>query len=153
MKPRNIINFLLMALAAIACQKEVNPDGFYQNWFQCRAENNLDAEASYHRLIGQWKMIATGCTECSSPGVKSSSKDVKLVFTADSTLQVIEDGQIIRNSKFLIRQIGSHAKEVETQPQFENLYTWGDIEFCENKVGFITSYRDGPDYFFERIKQ
>jgi hypothetical protein len=153
MKLKHILYLPLIVLVAIACQKEVNPSEFYQKWFECRAENNLDTEATYNKLVGEWKMIATGCLECTSAGVRPSDIDIKLVFTADSTLQVIEDGQVIRNSKFSIRLIGINEKEIETQPKLENLYIWGNIEFCGNKVGFIDSYRDGRDYFFERIEK
>ncbi len=151
MKLKHILYLPLIVLVVTACQKEPNPDEFYQKWSQCRQKNSFDTEATFNHLVGEWKMIATGCGECYSAGVKPSGKNVRLIFTSDSTLQVVEKGQVIRNSKFSIRLTHGSVREIETQPSLDNLYTWGDIEFCENKVGFITSYRDGPDYFFERV--
>lgn len=153
MKLRHILNLPLMLVLVIACEKEGKPCGFLQEWVQCRQGNDLDAEETFNQLIGEWKMIDSGCQNFDSPKESASERNIRIVFNADSTLQVMEDGQEIRNSKFSIILTQYNEKQVETEPLPDNLYTWGTIEFCEDKVGFISSYRDGPDYFFERIEK
>lgn len=148
MKQKLILYLFLMLIIFAACEKEDEPCDFFQEWVQCWHGNSLEAEDTFNHLIGEWKMIDTGCQEFSSP-----EANIKLIFSSDSTLQVIEDGQVIRNSKFSIILTHDNVKQVETEPGTGNLYTWGDIEFCENKVGFISSYVDGLDFFFERMEK
>ena len=122
-------------------------------WVQCRQGNDLDAADTFNQLIGEWKMIDTGCQKFDAPEEKAFERNIRLVFTSDSTLQVTEKGQVIRQSKFTVSLTQYNGKQVETPPQTGNLYTWGNIEFCRDMVGFIGSYIDGPDYFFERVKE
>lgn len=148
MKLKPVLCLFVMLLIFTACEKEDKPCDFFQEWVQCRYGDNLDAEDTFNHLIGEWKIMDTDCQEFSS-----HEGNIRLIFSSDSTLQMIEDGQVIRNSKFSIRLTQNNVKQVKTEPVTDNLYTWGNIEFCEEKVGFISSYFDGPDFFFERIEK
>jgi hypothetical protein len=89
-----------------------------------------------------------------SPGIKSANSDITIIFTADSTISVVEDGQISRSSKFTIvsrNGTDNQSYVIETILRPDNLYTRGLIEFCKDEVAFRSSYWDGGDYYFKRI--
>jgi len=143
----------LILLFGVACEREETLSEAEKKWLKCRQENQLDEQATFTRLMGEWKLIAAGCGNCLSPGPKAVDKDVKLVFATDSTLSVFEEGSLSRSTKFRITPNPSYSGTyaVETSPSRDNnLYTWGAVEFCEDKVVFNNGYIDGALYYFQK---
>jgi hypothetical protein len=104
-------------------------------------------------MLGRWKLIATGCSFCTNPGIKNTTEQIEILILKDSTVQTYRDNNLIRTSKFILKNsYNTDYYSLETIPEIQNLYTYGVIELCENRIAFKNSYLDGGDYFFEKIK-
>lgn len=126
MRFQHILCVVFIIFLTTSCEKQDVASEYQQKWLECRKNNSIDQQAIFNQLMGEWKMIATNCAECSSPGIKATAKNVKLIFTTDSTVSVFEDGQLIKSSKIAIKPNHSYIQtySIETDPLSDNLYTW-----------------------------
>ena len=153
-KTKNMKNFLVMlsiSMYFIACEKQEIKTNLQSNWENCREKN--DKSATFQKMIGKWKLVATGCGFCGKPGIQATNENVELVILPDSVVKTYKNAVFVKTSKFTLNALNyPDYFTLETIPLYENLYTSGVIEQCENKIAFKNSYVDGSDWFFEKIK-
>ncbi len=152
MKPTLFFFGLVLILTGISCRRDepaTNPD------FYCLQSKSPTPDSLFKLLQGRWKLYGEYCGYCSKPGVNLiEGKSVVLIFSKDSTLQLIENGQPVGTAGFSIvpniSYPGTYA--LETSPAL-NRYTYGYIFKCGDSMGFTHAYLDGATYYFSREPQ
>ena len=148
---KNFLVILLVLMWIISCKKQEINSELNSQWVNCRDKN--DKNNTFLKMIGKWKLVATGCSFCTNPGIKNTTEQIEIVILKDSTVQAYKDKNLISAYKFVLEDSYNPGYfKLETIPANKNYYTYGVIEQCENKLVFKNSYVDGGDYFFESIK-
>lgn len=135
-----------------SCEKRFVKSEIETKWENCR--DFFDKKTTNEKLVGQWQYIGIGCGECANPGIKPVEENIKIVITSDNKILTYKDGILIKTSmfeltnKFIDSDKSFYLKTIPVE--YENYYTYGTIQFCENMVGFRSSSTDGIDFFFER---
>ena len=99
-------------------------------------------------LIGKWDWKYIGCSFSSEVDNDDEFKGLKIEFKSDNTLKVEENGAIIQTSSWKVVNGDSDLFEIEADPSVDQLF--GRILFCDKRLKFNDSYRDGCDNYFER---
>jgi hypothetical protein len=126
------------------CQKDkTNPLLLSETWayheqFAWNPTNTAGA------LLGEWVWAYTGCVDPNSP----TSPGLSILFKADSTLEVRQDGNLIQVSTWAVVNGSSGYYALRVEPAVGEVA--GNIIFGEDKVQFHYSYIDRCDHYFER---
>jgi hypothetical protein len=160
MKHYAIRYFVLLAiLVNFSCTKEdIYADEFMKRWRTCKNGGQPGQPETYAQLLGEWKLIAfSPCAEClpETGRVRPTDRNVKLIFSGDSTLTVYEDGQQVVRTPFSVQPASHYAGHFTLSAPAGSLeyISWNSsiIEFCEDLVSFSTGIMDGSTYYFQRV--
>ncbi len=143
--------FIVLAILVSSCHKDVGP-ATQADWQNCREKVSKNTIAK--KLVGDWKLIATGCAECLNPGVRPADKEVTLSFAKDGKSVVEQEKGMptVTTEYKLMASYNEGFYKIETKPPYNTHYIYGIVEFCKGSFALKNSYVDGPDFYFERVK-
>lgn len=67
----------------IFCKKQEIKSELDTQWTNCRDKN--DKNNTFQKMIGKWKLVATGCSFCTNPGIKKTLEQIEISISIDST--------------------------------------------------------------------
>ena len=147
---KKFLVILSMSMYFTSCKKQEIKTDLQSNWENCREKN--DKSATFQKMIGKWRLVATGCSFCGKPGIQATNENVELTISQHSVVKTYKNAVLIKTDRFTLNAVNHPGYfTLETFPLYGNIYTFGVIELCENKIAFKNSYIDGVDWFFEKI--
>lgn len=138
--------FILVAasLICLSCKKNSVEE---KPFWECSSVLNNDSASMVNKLIGSWKLASIGGGMV--PGfVGQDVPQVELIFNQDLTYVVKGNVETSGNGSWSL--VFENGQLVELAASAHNMYLYGSMRFCENKIGFFNSALDGPDYVFTR---
>ena len=156
---KKLIFTIALFSLTFSCKKQFLKSEIEKKWENCN--ERYDKITTLQKLIGNWKYIAIGCTECSNSGITllentekvfgTKQPNVEIRIMADQKISILKNSILLKTTDFEL--IGDNKYfRIETNPLYNNDFVWGTIIFCQNMVVFSNSSTDGPDYYYERIK-
>ncbi len=138
---------IAVLLFAFSCKKQETPSIVKG----CREV--YDEATTLQKMVGRWKYVAIGCGECAGPGIQVVDENVEILITKESKITTFKDGVVIKTSDFILQDTNNEqVLRLETIPRYENYYTHGIIEICQNQLAFKSSYVDLFDFYFRKIE-
>lgn len=147
------ILFALIVIILFSCKDSSNYEEFEKNWSNCR--QSYDKSTTYQKMQGNWELVGRLCAECDNAGYSSTKESVIITILPDSVVKTYQNGALVNTTNFSITGESYSPKNVffiKMPFPHGNNYTHGYVEFCKNTMAFRTSYMDGEDFFFEKIK-
>ncbi len=133
--------FVLLLLTAACTKKDVplDPDLDIASWNYC--QNSLDKETTLNRMLGNWKLVGTSCSECSDYFIKKAEENVHILKSIGSDgPHIVYSGNEAQDkgSDFsLIETSRKNSFTLATEKEFLDLNTSGTVEVCqENRLSF-----------------
>jgi hypothetical protein len=150
MKNAFVISILIILF--ISCKDPNSYEVFESNWQNCRVQYNKTE--TFQKMLGRWKLIGNSCGRCTNSGYKKTDKNVEIIISQDSVLKTYENEKLLHSKTFsMVGYSNEKSFTIQLAPPYEgNIYTYGVIEFCDNTIAFKSSYVDGEDFFFNKIK-
>jgi hypothetical protein len=148
---KKAITAIVFTFMVFSCKKRDVRSDLEIKWQNCR--DLYDKTITLEKMQGRWKYIAWGCAYCSKPGIHQAGENVEIIITKDKQVSTYEDGLLLKTSNFDLN--GSYNDgfyTLETNPKYENTYTYGIVEICQGSLAFRNSYVDGADFYFEKVK-
>ncbi|SDM72341.1 hypothetical protein SAMN05421823_12114 [Catalinimonas alkaloidigena] len=146
-KPSVLNALLLLPLLGLACHPE-DPRWSPDELWACHQAHSWDALQTRHTLLGEWIWEQRRCVWHPKEANREAFGGLHLVFKADSTLEVQENGQVLQVSRWQVVPGDAGLFALQVDPAIAQLS--GRILFCEDRVVFQDSYRDGCDHYFKR---
>ena len=146
---QGIALFLIVQTILFACNKESKPPVDPVNIWKCHHEITWDSPSTRTALIGVWKWEYINCLDTGHDN-DDEYRGLSIEFKADSTLNVIQNGQVTQTSNWKVVTGDEDLFSIEATPSVVQLY--GRILFCDNKVEFNHSYIDGCDNYFTKAE-
>lgn len=140
--------FLLFVLlmTAISCQDEGVPVTFVNgNEWNCRFVNTLGANGIAQKLAGEWQWSHRTCWGTGPEKDETTDKGLVVTFTYDQQVIISQNGKVIASAPYTLAADGTDNFVIETSPVTQLL---GHIYFCNDKVVFSDTYKDGFDNYF-----
>jgi hypothetical protein len=142
-----------MLLVGQGCDDNQNPMYDYGSIWKCHQESNWSYETTKNEIVGlwEWKYIKC-CGETTKPFQNgTASKGLKIEFKSDGTGILIDKdaiGEFTWDIDLLVNENGLY--EFRTTSIIPQLY--GRLLLCDNVMMCNSSYIDGADNFFIKIK-
>ena len=137
---KHVLLLLTICLVFLSCKK--NND---RTLWECNNAPFLDSVTISNKIIGSWIWTKQLCGD--GAGILLiANKNIKITFNANATFTVLENSAIITQGNWKLQTVGGSVWELDLSSSSEYLY--GGILFCNNKVMFNDSYRDGCDNVF-----
>ncbi|MFK7970375.1 MAG: hypothetical protein AB8F95_08415 [Bacteroidia bacterium] len=146
----NRLLILIWAASSILLSCNKKPPIPHVDIWACHHETTWDAEKVHHTLLGKWEWQFVTCSRTLENLKGDEFEGLEIEFKPDSTLDVIENGEITQTSTWKVVNGDVHLFAVKAEPSVSQLR--GRILFCEEKVEFNHGYIDGCDNYFERIE-
>jgi hypothetical protein len=145
---RVLLLLLLISLFLFSCSKDSEPD--QQKFWDCHTSQNFDSTAIANRLLGTWNLSSQMCGPGAAGGPVVLRIAVKSTFNTDGSFSVVDHSSTLTQGNWKLKIVDANMWGLDLSVQSNYLY--GRILFCENKVLFNDSYRDGCDTKFEKQK-
>lgn len=143
MKKLFLISSLLMAIVVTACKKN-EPEA--SSYGACMQAKSPTPDELFNFIQGRWKLTEQYCGYCVAPGVNIVSRiNKEIIFSSDSTVQLVSDDMIIPVGKFVIVETTDYPGKYSIQSTDKSrIYSLDGFLFtCGNKLGFTSAYLDG----------
>lgn len=140
------IVLILISIGLFACDKEEKMEFNFADIWKCYHEMTWDSPKVRETLIGKWEWEYISCV--SIPENDTIYIGLAIEFNADSTLNVIENGQASQTSNWEVVDGDGDLFELDVDPGVAQLY--GRILICGDTVIFNSSYIDVCDNYFIR---
>lgn len=141
---------LITSLILFGCTKVDQRPLFEKNYWECHNEQSWDKSKIRKALIGEWRWEYIINPWSSKIDNTTFHSGLKIRFNSDSTAVVMKNGAVVKNAVWAINTLDTYGYTVETTPYITE--TFGTILFCEDRVLFNSSYADGDDNYFKRVK-
>jgi hypothetical protein len=141
-----MITIVLPALL-ISCSKDIQLIINQKPLWDCTEQRYNDSAKVAKDLIGTWKWTAYWNE---IEGNQKANKDVRLTFSPSGTFAVTENSSITTKGNWYLKK--EDGSKLGLAMDTACSYLYGRILLCDNEVLFNSSYIDGSDYLFERIK-
>jgi hypothetical protein len=143
---KKLLSISILLLSLTACRKNMASDSFLiEEYTACHNKEQWTQKKIFDKLIGSWQwqfVSGEGPTE----GRKNAGLTVR--FQKDSTLILFKNGSLEKKTRFNVVFL-NNANVVPIDSSITQIS--GIINFCGDKVVFISSYHDGFDNFYLRI--
>lgn len=136
--------FLTLFAGLISCKKETLD---IKSFWQCNQSQNLDTTGISSKLIGSWYWSKQACGDGAGKA-KTADKNIKVTFRTDRTFFVDENAALLTQGTWKLVQVEGNFWSLDLSSASEYLY--GRILFCDNRILFNDSYRDGCDNLFNK---
>ena len=150
MRPKNhsIFWYLVLPIILLACDKGEDLPSSQVNMWDCHNQMTWDSLKIKNTLIGEWEWVYISCFWNPEDANDNEFEGLVIEFKSDNTLYVKEKGQITQTSNWKVVDADADLFALDVDPSVTQLY--GRIFFCDERVGFSTSYIDGCDNYFKR---
>lgn len=147
--------FLVLLILTSACHKKevsLDPELDIATWPYC--QNVRDRPATLERMVGNWKLVGSSCSECSDYSIKKAEENVRILISigADGPYIVYfrNEAQDTGSDFSLIETSRENSFTLETKKYFLALNTAGTVEVCQDdRLAFRNT---NIEHFFVRIK-
>jgi hypothetical protein len=141
---RHILFFLIIVTFLTACKKDKLDIGSFWN---CNQSQNLDTTTISSKLFGSWRWGKQVCGNGAGK-TKTADKNIKVTFKTDRTFSVNENATLLTQGTWKLVKVDGNSWVLDLSSASEYLY--GRILFCDYRVLFNDSYRDGCDNLFDK---
>ncbi len=135
---------LTISIPFFACNKALDVHAIWQ----CNNSLNLDSTGISKKLVGSWKWVKQSCFEIGK--VTSADRNIKVTFNSNATFSVQENSSVITQGNWDLKIEDNSMWGLDLNSS--SIYLHGRILFCDDRVLFAASYRDGCDNLFEKIQ-
>ena len=137
---------LTISLLFLGCKKKEDSSSSQYNYLQCHQKVSWDSLKIKETLLGEWLWEFSICTWPGCKIDKETNKGISVIFKTNNSLEVKENGRIIRTSQWKVVKQTDQEYYIDTEP-FESML-YGGILFCDKKLAFNASGTDiGCEYF------
>ncbi|NPD48210.1 hypothetical protein [Lentimicrobium sp. S6] len=149
---RNIIFVALITLFCLSCDKEEiteRPMSQTDIW-NCYNDSEWSDVKIKNALIGKWKWTYTESYWAPENGMNTESENTVIEFFNDSSLQIIENGELTNTAKWTVKPKDGELFGLELDSTITTLL-YGRILICGVTLECNNSYIDGSDNYFIKI--
>ena len=130
----------MICLLFLSCKK--NND---RTLWECGNSQFLDSAVNSNKIIGSWLWTKQLCGD-GAGSILIANKNIKITFNANATFAVLENSAIITQGNWKLQTVDGNIWGLDLTSSSEYLY--GRILFCDKKLMFNDSYKDGCDNVF-----
>ena len=130
----------MICLLFLSCKK--NND---RTLWECGNSQFLDSAVNSNKIIGSWLWTKQLCGD-GAGSILIANKNIKITFNASATFAVLENSAIITQGNWKLQTVDGNIWGLDLTSSSEYLY--GRILFCDKKLMFNDSYKDGCDNVF-----
>jgi len=140
-KMRQVLLVLTICLIFLSCKKSND-----RTLWECNNSPFLDSATISNKIIGSWIWTKQVCAD-GTGDVTAATKNIKITFNSNATFTVYQNSGILSQGNWKLVLVDNNAWGLE--PTL-NIFLFGRILFCNNKVMFNDSYIDGCDNVFAK---
>ncbi len=118
------------------------------------ANNCMDSyslSSAQHRLLGNWQLVAEGCSYCPHPGLTIPKDEIKLNITSDSSLLISKNQIPVDTISYRMVQFSAFEYGLNQSNFNSTTYVTGGLRFCGRHITFDSRAGDGPVYIFQKL--
>lgn len=142
---------LLAFVLITACIKTAEHTPYEAILMGCR--DSVDTKLVDDKLIGKWKLEASGCGFCPTAGkIFSATENVKLLFMSDSNVVIYRDETAIDTASFILKKYSPSGYYLDQGQVKFNHFIGGGMFFCGEILGFDSRAGDGAIYLYHKLK-